>query len=301
MIKHFIDFDDYSLQELQGIIDSAIALKKQYKKGVINNSLNNKTLAMIFDKPSNRTRISFESGINQLGGYPIFISEKEIQIGKRETTADVSTVISSMVDCILLRLSSHKAIKDFSKNSKVPVINGLSDNSHPCQILTDIMTYVEERGSIKGKKIAWIGDGNNVCQTYMQAAKIFDFELCISTPKSNMPNESFINKYKENISYFAKAEEACKKADLIVTDVWVSMGMENSTDKIKTFQDFQVNEKLINIANKDCLFMHCLPAHRGEEVTAKVIDGNQSVVWQEAENRMHAQKALLLFLLSNNN
>ena len=301
MIKHFIDFDDYSFQDLQNIIQNAIVLKNEYKQGNINNTLANKTLAMIFDKPSNRTRISFEVGITQLGGHPIFISDKDIQIGKRELIEDVAIVISSMADCILIRTSIHKDIQNFAKQSSVPVINALSDNSHPCQILADIMTYQEQRGSIKGKKVAWIGDGNNVCQTYMQAAKIFDFELAISTPKQHMPHKSFIEKYKNNINYFDKAEKACENADLVVTDVWVSMGINDNDDennKIATFKNFQVNEKLIAVTKKDSLFMHCLPAHRGEEVSAEVIDGKNSVVWSEAENRMHAQKALLLFLLN---
>lgn len=301
MIKHFIDFDDYSFKDLQGIIQNAIVLKNSRKKANINNSLENKTLAMIFDKPSNRTRISFEAGMTQLGGHAIFISEKDIQIDKRELIGDVANVISSMVDCIMIRISSHKNIKKFAAKSSVPIINALSDNSHPCQILADIMTYQEHRGSIKNKKVAWIGDGNNICQTYMQAAKIFDFELAVSTPKNNTPNKDIIKKYSSsNISYYTKPEDACKNADLIVTDVWLSMGdNSNKNKKIAEFKDFQVNNDIISIAKKDVLFMHCLPAHRGEEVTSEVLDGEKSVVWDEAENRLHVQKSLLLFLLKH--
>ncbi len=298
MTTHFIDFDDFSYDTLQSIIDTAIKLKAEKKSGVINDSLKNKTLAMIFDKPSTRTRVSFEAGMIQLGGQSLFLFERDIQLGRGEPIVDSAIVISSMVDAVMLRISSHKDIIDFSKHSTKPIINALSDQSHPCQILADLMTYQEHRGSIKNKKITWIGDGCNVCQTYMQAAKIFGFELVIVTPKGYEPSQSFIDKYQTNISYSTNPIEACDNADVVVTDVWTSMGMESEIkQRLKSFQGFQVNQKMMSTAKSDALFMHCLPAHRGEEVNAEVIDGQQSVVWDEAENRLHAQKALLVHLL----
>jgi len=298
MTKHFIDFDNLSLEVLQDIIDRAIALKKQHNEGVINNSLNNKTLAMIFDKSSTRTRVSFETGMAQLGGHALFLSNKDIQLGRGEPITDSAIVISSMVDAVILRISSHEDIIEFSKHSNKPVINALSDLSHPCQILADLMTYQEQKGSINGKKVAWIGDGNNVCQTYMQAAEIFGFELNIACPNGYEPNQSFVESYQNNINYCSNPMDACKDADLVVTDVWTSMGKESEQKQRESaFKGYQVDQKMMSVANSDALFMHCLPAHRGEEVSKDVIDGKQSVVWHEAENRLHAQKALLLHLI----
>lgn len=298
MTKNFINFDDLSLIELQGIIDRAITLKKEHKSGKINDSLKNKTLAMIFDKSSTRTRVSFEAGMTQLGGQSLFLSEKDIQLGRGEPITDSAIVISSMVDAVMLRLSSHEDIVEFSKHSSKPVINALSDESHPCQILADLMTYQEERGAIQGKKIAWIGDGCNVCQTYMQAAAIFDFELSIATPSNYKPSETFIQKYQKNISFTNDPLDACKDADIVVTDVWTSMGQESEKNQRESaFSGFQVNELMMNQARKDAVFMHCLPAYRGIEVSPEVIDGSQSVVWSEAENRLHVQKSLLLHLI----
>ena len=298
MTKNFINFDDLSLIELQGIIDRAITLKKEHKSGKINDSLKNKTLAMIFDKSSTRTRVSFEAGMTQLGGQSLFLSEKDIQLGRGEPITDSAIVISSMVDAVMLRLSSHEDIVEFSKHSSKPVINALSDESHPCQILADLMTYQEEKGVIQGKKIAWIGDGCNVCQTYMQAAAIFDFELSIATPNGYRPSEIFIQKYKKNISLTNDPMDACKDADIVVTDVWTSMGQESEKNQRESaFSGFQVNELMMNQARKDAVFMHCLPAYRGIEVSPEVIDGSQSVVWSEAENRLHVQKSLLLHLI----
>ena len=298
MIKNFIDFDDLSFEELQNIIDHAIVLKKEHNEGVINNSLKNKTLAMIFDKSSTRTRVSFEAGMTQLGGHALFLSDNDIQLGRGERITDSAIVISSMVDAVMLRISSHEDIIEFSKYSNKPVINALSDLSHPCQILADLMTYQEQRGSINGKKVAWIGDGNNVCQTYMQAAKIFGFELTIASPKGYEPNQSFTESYQNNIDYCTSPMDACEVADLVVTDVWTSMGKESEyKQRESAFKGYQVDEKMMSAANSDALFMHCLPAHRGEEVSVDVIDGKQSMVWYEAENRLHAQKALLLYLI----
>ena len=300
MIKHFINFDDLSLKELQGIIDQAISLKKEHKSGQINDTLKNKTLAMIFDKSSTRTRVSFEAGMTQLGGQSLFLSEKDIQLGRGEPITDSAIVISSMVDAVMLRLSSHEDIIEFSKHSSKPVINALSDESHPCQILADLMTYQEMNGSIKNKKIAWIGDGCNVCQTYMQAAGIFDFELSIATPKGYEPSELFIENYKKNINFYSDPLMACKNADIIVTDVWTSMGQESEKKQRElAFMGFQVDQNMMNQAKKDAIFMHCLPAYREKEVSSEVIDGNQSVVWSEAENRLHVQKSLLLYLIEN--
>lgn len=300
MIKHFINFDDLSLKELQGIIDQAISLKKEHKSGHINDTLKNKTLAMIFDKSSTRTRVSFEAGMTQLGGQSLFLSEKDIQLGRGEPITDSAIVISSMVDAVMLRLSSHEDIIEFSKHSSKPVINALSDESHPCQILADLMTYQEMNGSIKNKKIAWIGDGCNVCQTYMQAAGIFDFELSIATPKGYEPSELFIENYKKNINFYSDPLMACENADIIVTDVWTSMGQESEKKQRElAFTGFQVDQNMMNQAKKDAIFMHCLPAYREKEVSSEVIDGNQSVVWSEAENRLHVQKSLLLYLIEN--
>lgn len=300
MTKNFINFDQYSLETLQSIIDRAISLKKEHNSGLINNTLENKTLAMIFDKSSTRTRVSFEAGMIQLGGQSLFLSDRDIQLGRGEPIMDSAIVISSMVDAVMLRLSSHDDITEFAKYSSKPVINALSDDSHPCQILADLMTYQEKCGSIKGKKIAWVGDGCNVCQTYMQAASIFDFELSIATPVGYEPQKSFIEKYQNNISYSNNPLIASEDADIIVTDVWTSMGQESeSKQRELAFKGFQVDKKMMSKAKEDAIFMHCLPAYRGKEVSSDVIDGNKSAVWDEAANRLHVQKALLLFLFDS--
>ena len=300
MTKNFINFDQYSLETLQSIIDRAISLKKEHNSGLINNTLENKTLAMIFDKSSTRTRVSFEAGMIQLGGQSLFLSDRDIQLGRGEPIMDSAIVISSMVDAVMLRLSSHDDITEFAKHSSKPVINALSDDSHPCQILADLMTYQEKCGSIKGKKIAWVGDGCNVCQTYMQAASIFDFELSIATPVGYEPQKSFIEKYQNNISYSSNPIIASKGADIIVTDVWTSMGQESERKQRElAFKGFQVDKKMMSKAKEDAIFMHCLPAYRGKEVSSDVIDGNKSAVWDEAANRLHVQKALLLFLFDS--
>jgi len=300
MTKNFINFDQYSLETLQSIIDRAISLKKEHNSGLINNTLENKTLAMIFDKSSTRTRVSFEAGMIQLGGQSLFLSDRDIQLGRGEPIMDSAIVISSMVDAVMLRLSSHDDITEFAKHSSKPVINALSDDSHPCQILADLMTYQEKYGSIKGKKIAWVGDGCNVCQTYMQAASIFDFELSIATPVGYEPQKSFIEKYQNNISYSSNPIIASKDADIIVTDVWTSMGQESERKQRElAFKGFQVDKKMMSKAKEDAIFMHCLPAYRGKEVSSDVIDGNKSAVWDEAANRLHVQKALLLFLFDS--
>jgi ornithine carbamoyltransferase len=297
-MKHFINLDDLSTNDLNQIIDQAISLKKEHKAGKINETLKNKTLAMIFDKSSTRTRVSFETGMTQLGGHALFLSDRDIQLGRGEPIKDSAIVISSMVDIIMMRVSSHDDINSFADNGSTPIINALSDESHPCQLLADMMTYKEHKGSIQGKTVAWIGDGNNMCHTYMQAAKAFGFTLNIATPEGYEPEQQFIANYKDHIQLFNDAEQASKNVDLVVTDVWASMGQEAEQAKRElAFENFQVNEKLMMNANSNASFMHCLPAHRGEEVSAAVIDGSQSLVWDEAENRLHAQKSLLLYLL----
>ncbi len=294
-MKHFINLTDLNKQQLIAIIENAIKLKKQYKSGVLNSSLQHKTITMIFDKPSTRTRVSFEAGATQLGAHAIFLNKNDIQLSRGEPIADSAKVISSMTDLVVMRISSHQQITEFSQNSTSPIINALSDNSHPCQILTDIMTFMELKGDITGKTIAWIGDSNNTCNTYAQAAKIFNFTLNICSPKKYTINQKFIN---TNTNLIDNPQDACYNADVIVTDVWLSMGQENIQQKLQDFTGYQVNTKLMSLAKKDAIFMHCLPTHRSQEVSSKVIDGKQSVVFTAAENRLHAQKSLLLYLLN---
>ena len=254
---------------------------------------------MIFEKSSTRTRISFESGMTHFGGSAIFLSPRDTQLGRGEPLEDSARVISSMVDGIMLRTNSHETVEIFANYSSVPVINGLTDLLHPCQLLADMQTYFEIRGDIQGKTVAWIGDGNNMCHSYINAAKRFDFRLHIACPEDYRPLDSIVAGAADRVEFFATPEAAAENADLVVTDVWASMGQEQEQQKReRAFKDFQVNQKTMQAAKADALFMHCLPAHRGEEVSSDVIDGPQSVVFQEAENRLHAQKALLEFLMS---
>lgn len=255
-------------------------------------------MAMIFEKSSTRTRVSFETGMSQLGGHALFLTPRDIQLGRGEPIEDSARVISSMVDCIMIRTFGHDRLEAFAHASSSPVINGLTDRLHPCQLLADMQTWFECRGDIKGATVAWIGDGNNMCHSYINAARQFDFNLQIGCPDSYLPDPDILNAAGDRIKVFHHAEEAAKDADLIVTDVWASMGQEDEQeDRVSDFVGFQVNNEIMQLAHNDALFMHCLPAHRGEEVTADVIDGDQSVVWQEAENRLHAQKALLELLI----
>jgi ornithine carbamoyltransferase len=295
-MRHFINLDDFSKDELNQIIDNAIILKKQHKAGEINNTMQNKTLAMIFDKSSTRTRVSFEAGTTQLGGNALFLSKNDTQLGRGEPVSDSAKVISSMVDMIMLRVSSHKMAEEFAKNSSKPVINALTDDSHPCQILADLMTFKELKGKFENTTMCYVGDGNNMANTYAQAAKVFGFKLNIASPKGYELSEKYHN---ANTHLFDNPLDACKGVDAIFTDVWASMGQEEEQKKRELdFKDFQVQQQHLGVANADAIFMHCLPAHRGEEVSAEVIDGTQSAVFQEAENRLHAQKALMLFLLN---
>lgn len=297
-MRHFINLDDISFLEYRQIIELAKKIKLEHQAGVINKTLENKTLAMIFDKASTRTRVSFETGMTQLGGHAIFLSNKDTQLGRNESMHDSAKVISSMVDLVMLRISSHSDIEEFAQYSDTPVINALSDQSHPCQLLADLLTYEEHRGDIAGKTVTWVGDGNNVCQTYMQAASLCGFHLNIATPVDYEPDASYCAKYAGSYTLFNDANKACKNSDLIVTDVWASMGEEAQKDeKSQIFAPYQVNQAMMELANSDALFMHCLPTYRGKEVTAEVIDGKQSVVFDAAQNRLHAQKSLVLFLL----
>lgn len=296
-MRHFLTLKDLSADELEALINRASELKKMQHKGEIYQPLKNKVLAMIFEKSSTRTRVSFESAMIQFGGGSIFLSPDDTQLGRGEPVEDSARVISSMVDAVMIRTFEHAKIETFAKYSSVPVINALTDDFHPCQLLADMQTYQEHRGSIKGKKVVWIGDGNNMCHSYINAAQQFGFELHIATPVCYEPKADIVSSVDATIALFNNPAEAAKDADLVVTDVWASMGQEEEQRKREeAFAEFQVNNDIMKLAAKDALFMHCLPAHRGEEVTADVIDGEQSVVWDEAENRLHAQKALLEFL-----
>ena len=296
-MRHFLTLKDLSSLELEQLITRAIALKRMQKAGEIYEPLKNKVLGMIFEKSSTRTRVSFESAMIQFGGGSIFLSPNDTQLGRGEPIEDSARVISSMVDAVMIRTFEHDKVERFAKYSSVPVINALTDDYHPCQLLADMQTYVEHRGSIKGKTVVWVGDGNNMCHSYINAAERFGFNLNIATPKGYEPNPAIVAQSNASISLFTDVKSAVKDADLIVTDVWASMGQEEEQRKRElAFADFQVDRSVMALAHHDALFMHCLPAHRGEEVSADVMDGQQSVVWDEAENRLHAQKALLEFL-----
>ncbi len=297
-IRHFLTLTDLSSDEFRQLIHRSIELKTMQHRGEIFEPLKNKVMAMVFEKSSTRTRVSFETGMAQFGGHAIFLSPRDSQLGRGEPIEDSAKVLSSMTDCIMLRTYEHEKIELLAKHSSVPVINGLTDDVHPCQLLADMQTYFEQRGDIKGKTVTWIGDGNNMCHSYMHAAMLLDFKLNIACPKGFEPAQAFIDNTSDYISITQDVSAACTNSDLIVTDVWASMGQEEE-QKIReqAFSGYQVTTELMDHANNDALFMHCLPAHRGEEVSADVIDGKQSVVWDEAENRLHAQKALLEFLL----
>lgn len=296
-MRHFLTLKDLSPAELTQLISRASELKKMHKAGKSYQPLKNKVLAMIFEKSSTRTRVSFESAMVQFGGGAIFLSPDDTQLGRGEPIEDSARVISSMVDAVMIRTFEHSKIEIFAKYSAVPVINALTDDYHPCQLLADMQTYQEHRGDIRGKTVVWIGDGNNMCHSYINAAQQFGFNLNIATPEGYEPKTEVINAVDAQIRLFNDPIQAAEHADLVVTDVWASMGQEEEQRKREAaFASFQVDKKVMQQAATDALFMHCLPAHRGEEVTADVIDGHQSVVWDEAENRLHAQKALLEFL-----
>ena len=299
-MRHFLTLKDLSPVELSALIQRAISLKTMHNNGEIYEPLKNKVLAMIFEKSSTRTRVSFESAMIQFGGGSIFLSPNDTQLGRGEPIEDSARVISSMADVVMIRTFEHEKVEQFAHYSSVPVINALTDDYHPCQLLADMQTYVEHRGSIQGKTVTWVGDGNNMCHSYINAAEQFDFKLNIATPKGYEPDANIVAASNASVSLFNNVNEAVSQSDLIVTDVWASMGQEEEQKKREiAFADFQVNTAVMSLAKDDALFMHCLPAHRGEEVCGQVIDGPQSVVWDEAENRLHAQKALLEFLAAN--
>ena len=299
-VRHFLTLTDLSSDEFRQIIARAIELKAIQHRGEIFEPLKNKVLAMIFEKSSTRTRVSFESGMAQFGGHAIFLSPRDTQLGRGEPIEDSARVLSSMADCLMVRTFEHEKAELLAEYSTVPVINGLTDDVHPCQLLADMQTYFEQRGDIRGKTVTWVGDGNNMCHSYMHAAKLLQFKLNIACPEGFEPHKKFIDETADFIEITTDVRSACTDSDLIVTDVWASMGQEEE-QKIReqAFGDYQVTAELMALANDDALFMHCLPAHRGEEVSAEVIDGEKSVVWNEAENRLHAQKSLLEFLLVN--
>jgi ornithine carbamoyltransferase len=298
-IKHFLQFKDLSRDELEYLFERTRIIKERFKRYEKYWPLEDRTLVMIFEKASTRTRLSFEAGMHQLGGSAIYLNTRDSQLGRGEPVEDAGQVISRMSDIVMIRTFEQDIIERFARNSRVPVINGLTNEYHPCQILADIYTYIEHRGSIKGKTVAWIGDSNNMCNTWLQAAEILDFNVHVSTPPGYEVEPERAGLYgHEHYEEFKDPMEAAHGADLVTTDVWTSMGWEaENEERMKDFADWQVDEDMMRVAASDALFMHCLPAHRGEEVSAGVIDGAQSVVWDEAENRLHVQKALMEYLL----
>ena len=301
-IKHFLQFKDLTRAELEHVFARARIIKQRFKTYQLYHPLVDRTLVMIFEKSSTRTRLSFEAGMQQLGGNAIYLNTRDSQLGRGEPVEDAAQVISRMSDLVMIRTFEQEIIERFAANSRVPVINGLTNEYHPCQILADIYTYIEQRGSIQGKTVAWVGDSNNVCNTWLQAAEVFDFNVHVSTPPGYEVEPERAGLFGEDhYEEFADPMDAARNADLVTTDVWTSMGFERENDaRRKAFADWIVDAEMMSVAKPDALFMHCLPAHRGEEVDAAVIDGPQSAVWDEAENRLHVQKALMEYLLLGN-
>lgn len=298
-VRHFLTLLDFSPLELQAIIQRAISLKQQRADGAQQPTLAGKVLGMIFEKSSTRTRVSFEAGMAQLGGHAMFLSPDNTQLGRGEPVEDSARVISSMVDIVMIRTYGHDIAERFAAHSQVPVINALTDDYHPCQLLADMQTWHERRGSIAGKSVCWVGDGNNMCQSYINAAKQFDFELRIACPPGFEPDARLLADNQDRVRVEHDPAQAARDADLLVTDVWASMGQESEQEeRAKLFQPYQINSELLSHAASDALYMHCLPAHRGEEISAELMDNPDTVIWSEAENRLHAQKALLETLLS---
>lgn len=297
--QHFLTLDNLPAATLDELIDRAIELKAEIAKGTVFEPLKNKTLAMIFSKSSTRTRVSFEVGMQQLGGAAINLSPEDTQISRGEPIEDTARVISSMVDGVMIRTDKHSHIERFAEYSSKPVINGLTDDFHPCQILADLQTLRELRGDARGCRVAWVGDGNNVCHSWMNAARLFDFQLSIATPRDYQPAAPVL---QHNTGYYELTDDpqaAVEGADVVVTDTWASMGQEQEKEaRMAAFAGYCVNDELMRLAKADAIFLHCLPAYRGMEVSDSVIEGKQSAVFQEAENRLHAQKALLEFLLA---
>jgi len=296
--RHFLTLSDLTKDELGYIIQRAIHLKRKHRAGTLAMPFKGMVLGMIFEKSSTRTRVSFEAGMAQLGGSAIFLSPRDTQLGRGEPIEDSARVLSRMVEIIMIRTFEHEKLESFARHSLCPVINALTDDFHPCQLLADVQTYVEHRGSIQGKKVAWIGDGNNMCNSYINATEQFDFQLAIACPEGYEPPTHLIDANKDRIKIVRDPAEAAENADLLVTDVWASMGQEEEQKhREKAFSGYQVSKQLMATAHPDALFMHCLPAHRGEEVSHDMMDDPRAVVWDEAENRLHAQKALMEYLL----
>ena len=299
-IRHFTDLSAVPANELRAMLDDAAARKARLKAGERSKPLDGKVLAMIFDKPSTRTRVSFDVGMRQLGGETIMLTGAEMQLGRSETIADTAKVLSRYVDAIMIRTTDHARLLELTEHATIPVINGLTDDTHPCQLMADIMTFEEHRGSVAGKTFAWTGDGNNVLHSLLEASARFSFNLNVATPEGSEPQERYVGWAKANggkVRLTHSPEEAVGGADCVVTDTWVSMNQEHRARGHNVFMPYQVNAALMKHARPDALFMHCLPAHRGEEVTDEVIDGPNSVVFDEAENRLHAQKAVLAWCL----
>ena len=299
-MRHFTDLSALPSSELRSIMDDARARKARLKSGQRERPLDGKVLAMIFEKPSTRTRVSFDVGMRQLGGETIMLTGAEMQLGRSETIADTAKVLSRYVDAIMIRTTEHARLTELTQHATVPVINGLTDDTHPCQIMADLLTFEEHRGPVKDRLFAWTGDGNNVLHSLMEASARFDFRLNIAVPEGSEPSQQHLDWSKANggrVNVMRSPQDAVRGADCVVTDTWVSMGQEHRARGHNVFQPYQVNEGLMALAASDALFMHCLPAHRGEEVTDEVIDGPHSVVFDEAENRLHAQKAVLAWCL----
>ncbi len=298
-MKHFLQFGDFTSDEFDHLFARAKILKHRFKNYIPYQPLTDRMLAMVFEKSSTRTRVSFEAGIYQLGGSSIVLNTSESQLGRGEPIEDVARVISRMVDIVMIRTFEQAIIERFAAHSRVPVINGLTNEYHPCQVMGDIFTYIEQRGSIAGRTVAWIGDANNMSYTWLQAARVLNFKLHVATPSGyEMKSQRGEPVDKEYLRVFTDPMQAAAGAHIVTTDVWTSMGFEaEASERKKAFADFKVDAKIMSVADKDALFMHCLPAHRGEEVCEEVLEGPQSVVWEEAENRLHVQKALMEFLL----
>ncbi|WP_299774893.1 ornithine carbamoyltransferase [uncultured Pseudoteredinibacter sp.] len=297
--RHFLTLLDLNPSELKQVIERAVELKALRKQDSEEKTLAGKVLGMIFEKSSTRTRVSFEAGMAQMGGSALFLSSNDTQLGRGEPIADSARVLSRMVDIVMIRTFGHDIVETFAQHSTVPVINALTDGYHPCQLLADMQTYWEHRGDIAGKTVSWVGDGNNMCQSYINAARQFDFKLNIACPEGFEPDSELMAQNKQRIELFRAPKQAVANSDLVVTDTWASMGQEEEKlAREKAFAGYQVNEELMSLANSDALMMHCLPAYRGLEVSETILDADDSVVWDEAENRLHAQKALMEFLLA---
>ena len=298
--RHFLTLLDFSKEELMQVIKRGSELRLMQHEGVIYQPFVGRTLGMIFEKSSTRTRISFETGMGQFGGHAIFLSPRDTQLGRGEPIEDSARVISRMVDIVMIRTFEHSIVEKFAQYSQVPVINALTDEQHPCQLLADIQTFMEHRGSIEGKTVTWIGDGNNMCASFIHAAHQFGFQLRVSAPYGFEPNADLIKQYSHCVELVEDVNEAVKDSHLVATDVWASMGQESEQNtRARRFAQYMVTRSLLDKADPDVLFMHCLPAHRGEEISYDLLDDPGAVVWDEAENRLHAQKALMEFLLTD--